>query len=509
VTDRYLDALLLSALTAPGAATSSSAGRIIGQLLGVAATAGDGDAIAPYLTAMPGQPSTFEVHRYRPGETQPTIVAANLNAADAVRLAMLPLPEDAAGVEVISRDGSGLLRCAVVKAAKGQLEYLFPAADSFDGNQDHVARAHRLWLDTLASWSAHAQVAANGRSDNGAGLTADDLHSAADLHSAGLSLDNLGRSGDSPGRSGEIPAGTALVPVPTQSVATSRDNGPAGQVGSGSAQDVLEAVRSSLANMTVEVDLQEVEDLIRRTVAEGPPIATPRDVARVLAKVVPTANDIADQVAVKVVEKLADKLADQMAATVSSALRNSISGTQLAVASPAGAAVATSSHDRRLVSALLEAMERLATEMHDVRDQVRKSRTQLDTFEGRLSRFGQSDRALETLRDALTGDLDRLGQRLEQQIKEAADSGEPVPDGEQIANLSRRLRRSSIYLDRVLGRLDQLISHQAVGGPPGNGTTTRYTPSDADADTDTLLDDDEDLGPTRFAVRTTPAEPKR
>jgi small-conductance mechanosensitive channel len=278
-----------------------------------------------------------------------------------------------------------------------------------------------------------------------------------------------------------------------------------GSLGGGNAQDVLEAVRSSLANMTVEVDLQEVEDLIRRTVAEGPPIATPRDVARVLAKLVPTANDIADQVAVKVVEKMADKLADQMAATVSSALSSTISSTQLVAASPAGAANATSGHDRRLVSALLEAMERLATEMHDVRDQVRKSRTQLDTFEGRLNRLGQSDRGLETLRDALTGDLDRLGQRLEQQIKEAADSGEPVPDGEQIANLSRRLRRSSIYLDRVLGRLDQLISHQAIGGPPGNGTTSPYTASDAGA----LIDDDDDLGPTRFAVRNTPAEPQR
>jgi hypothetical protein len=506
VTDRYLDSLLLSALTAPGAATSSSAGRIIGQLLGVAATAGDGDAIAPYLTAMPGQPSTFEVHRYRPGETQPTVVAANLNAADAVRLAMLPLPEDAAGVEVISRDGSGLLRCAVVKAAKGQLEYLFPAADSFDGNHDHVARAHRLWLDTLTSWSAHAQApqpSPNGRSDNGRSL--DDL--------------DVGRFGTGAidTASTDTPPGTALIPVPPQPVAPStRDTrpvpvsqaGPMGPVGVGNAQEMLEAVRSSLANMTVEVDLQEVEDLIRRTVAEGPPIATPRDVARVLAKVVPTANDIADQVAVKVVEQLADKLADQMAATVSNALTSTISSTQLAVASPTGAAAATSAHDRRLVSALLEAMERLATEMHDVRDQVRKSRTQLDTFEGRLNRVGQSDRGFETLREALSGDLDRLGQRLEQQIKEAADGGEGAPDSEQIANLSRRLRRSSINLDRVLGRLDQVISHPAVGGSPGsggNGGIAQYSPSDAEA----LIDDEGDLGPTRFAVRNTPAEPKR
>src|SRR5207302_9434634 len=124
---------------------SPSAGRIIGQLVGVAATAGDGDAIAPYLTAMPGRPSTFEVHRYRPGETQPTILASKLDAADAVQLAMLPLPEDAAGVEVISREESGLLRCSVVKASNGQLEYLFPGADSFDGGQEDIRRAHRAW----------------------------------------------------------------------------------------------------------------------------------------------------------------------------------------------------------------------------------------------------------------------------------------------------------------------------------------------------------------------------
>jgi hypothetical protein len=424
VTDRYLDALLLDALTAPGATNSPSAGRIIGQLLGVAAAAGDGDAIAPYLTAFPGRPSNFEVHRYRPGETQPTVVAANLNAADAVRLAMLPLPEDAAGVEVISRDASGLLRCAVVKPSRGQLEYLFPAADSFDGNPSDVTQAHRQWIKTLASWSVRAHPGGDGQ----------DAQPARAAHRNGTPATD---------------ESTALVPVTPPAL-------PAVNGG----HDVLEVVRSALAQMTVEVDLQEVEDLIRRTVAEGPPMATPRDVARVLAKVVPSAGDIADAVAEKVA-----------AAITSSA----------SPASPAAAAVPASGADRRLVSALLEAMERLATEMHEVRDQVRKSRTQLDTVEARVNTLAETRSSIEHLRDALTGDLDRLGQRLEHQVKESLDRGESVPSGEQIANLSRRLRRSSIYLDRVLGRLDELVSYQ-TGGPPPNGTSRVAYPEAAELD---------------------------
>jgi hypothetical protein len=421
VTDRYLDALLLDALTAPGATSSPSAGRIIGQLLGVAAAAGDGDAIAPYLTAMPGRPSSFEVHRYRPGETQPTVVAANLNAADAVRLAMLPLPEDAAGVEVIGRDVSGLLRCAVVKPSRGHLEYLFPDADSFDGNPSDVTQAHRQWVKTLASWSVRAQPPSGAK----------DAHQAPPAQPA--HRNGTAGADDS----------TALVPVV-----------PPALPGVGGGHDVLEVVRSALAQMTVEVDLQEVEDLIRRTVAEGPPMAAPRDVARVLAKVVPSAKDIADAVAEKV------------------------AGT---VALPSPAAVPASGADRRLVSALLEAMERLATEMHEVRDQVRKSRTQLDTVEARVNTLGETRTSIEHLRDAITGDLDRLGQRLEQQMKESFDRGESVPSGEQIANLSRRLRRSSIYLDRVLGRLDELVSYQA-GGPPPNGNSRVAYPEPAELD---------------------------
>jgi septal ring factor EnvC (AmiA/AmiB activator) len=126
-------------------------------------------------------------------------------------------------------------------------------------------------------------------------------------------------------------------------------------------------------------------------------------------------------------------------------------------------------------------MERLATEMHEVRDQVRKSRTQLDTVEARVNTLAETRTSIEHLRDAITGDLDRLGQRLEQQMKESVDRGESVPSGDQIANLSRRLRRSSIYLDRVLGRLDELVSYQ-TGGPPPNGKSRVAYPEAAELD---------------------------
>ena len=86
MTDRYLDALLRVAVTAPGAESAGSVGRIIGQLLVLATTEGGSETVAPYLSALPGEPAIFEVRQFHSGDSEATVVAGGLDAGDAVRL---------------------------------------------------------------------------------------------------------------------------------------------------------------------------------------------------------------------------------------------------------------------------------------------------------------------------------------------------------------------------------------------------------------------------------------
>jgi hypothetical protein len=397
VTDRYLDTLLLAALSQPGAATSPAAGRAIAGLLTLAAADGNGGIMAPYLAAIPSRPTVFEVHRYGPGDTVPTVVASNLDAIEAVREALHPVPPDSAGIEVIGRDTGGVERCVLVKATKGELEFLFPERDAFDGPEAACSDAHRQWTQALSAWA-------------------------------------------------------------TRSAPESR----AVNVG----QEVIDAVRSSLAEMTVEVDLQEVEEIIRRSVATGPPVATPRDVAKVLSRLVPTSAEIAEQVTEKVAPLLA-----KSGSTVSTGSTGSTGSAGSSGSSGSSGSMAGTS-DRRLVSALLEAMERLAVDVHDVRDHVRRSGGQLDALEARVAAGGRFDEGIEQLRASLAIDLERVSKRLEEEIKDTVTNGQPFPTGEEIASLSRRLRRSGVYLDRLLQRLNELVDHESLEAGFSNGAVT-------------------------------------
>jgi hypothetical protein len=218
--------------------------------------------------------------------------------------------------------------------------------------------------------------------------------------------------------------------------------------------------------MTVEVDLQEVEEIIRRSVATGPPVATPRDVAKVLSRLVPTSAEIAEQVT----EKVAPLFAKSGPTVSTGSTVSTVSTGSTGSAGSSGSMAGTS--DRRLVSALLEAMERLAVDVHDVRDHVRRSGGQLDALEARVAAGGRFDEGIEQLRASLAIDLERVSKRLEEEIKDTVTNGQPFPTGEEIASLSRRLRRSGVYLDRLLQRLNELVDHESLEAGFSNGAVT-------------------------------------
>jgi len=441
VTAKYLDSVLRAALTAPGGPTDPSVSRFAGHLLVMAAAEGGSEVIEPFLTVIPGRPARYEVRQYRRSDLSVTVMASNLDAASAVRMAINPVPADAAGVEVVSRDDSGLGRCVLGKAGKGRLEFVFPVLDAFEGREEDRRLAHRQWLETLDAWAQKGK--------------------------------------------GAIAAGAAAA--------------------AGVPSEMIGAVQAALSQMTVEVDLHEVEDIIRRSVTQGSQPANASDIARHVASSLPKANELADAVAQKLAALLprsvtspvaaasqsassalkAEEIADMVTERVAALLPKLGPGTKLAediadVVSdkvrellPAGAPMAaepgSSGYDRRLGAAILKSLEGLTGELREVREQVRRSRAQLDaaTAQSANANPGQFQTTVERLRRSLSGDMDRLGHQLEHRLKGGSGGSgsagvNPAYD-EEFAALSDRLMRSSAHLDRMLVRLDEVLRPQIEG----------------------------------------------
>jgi hypothetical protein len=419
--------------------------RFAGHLLVMAAAEGGSEVIEPFLTVIPGRPARYEVRQYRRSDLSVTVMASNLDAASAVRMAINPVPADAAGVEVVSRDDSGLGRCVLGKAGKGRLEFVFPVLDAFEGREEERRLAHRQWLETLDAWAQKGK--------------------------------------------GAVSAGAAAA--------------------AGVPAEVIGAVQAALSQMTVEVDLHEVEDIIRRSVTEGSQPANAGDIARQLASALPKPNELADAVAQKVAallprsvtspvatpsqsaapavkaEEIADmvtermaallpklapgtKLADEIADVVSDKVRELLP----ASGAPMAAEPGSSGYDRRLGAAILKSLEGLTGELREIREQVRRSRAQLDaaTNQSANPNVGQFQTSVERLRRSLSGDMDRLGHQLESKLRGSSggpSTANPAYD-EEFAALSDRLMRSSAHLDRMLVRLDEVLRPQTDGNgsPP-------------------------------------------
>ena len=152
--DLFLEYLLRCALTAPGAETSPTAGRILARLLVVGAIEGGDELITPYLVPMPDGDATFEVRSYRPGDLVPTEVRDGLRAAAALKIALRSARDSDEGIEVVSRTESGLERCVLVRDSTGDFEFRFASPETLIGAPAECAAARRSWEATLAGWRA-------------------------------------------------------------------------------------------------------------------------------------------------------------------------------------------------------------------------------------------------------------------------------------------------------------------------------------------------------------------
>lgn len=546
-TDYFLQYLLRCALTAPGAATSPTAGRILARLLVVGAVEGGDELITPYLVPVPGTDATFEVRNYQPGDLVPTDVREGLRAAAALKIALRGARDSDDGIEVVSRTAFGLERCVLVRDSTGDFEFRFAGPETLIGEPDECLSARSAWTATLASWRAELSRAAGAEYDHpraqkseapalGSGSSRDDASGgrtgppedvprapSAQKRGAGWwvpsgDIDEVDRTAPPADLEGEglaqpkAPSDPALDPraptvgsliqgkAPYPSVETTPspvdtapwaievDEAPAetaeppaepaepGDLAAAQPPDrataavanrpasplpaddpLSSAIRDAIANLVVEVDLSQVEQLIRRVLDDDH-----REMVEPLAR----------RLSARLGESL-DRPDTQVFVDAMSELIPRPSDLAEAVAADVGALLSETVLRRRPGDAgggldafnLMVGMEQLQVRLDGMHDQLQKSAGLLQAMGDHLEAGDRRAAIAERITTSVDQEMQRLAGRIDEQVAALAASaggGSELADG--VARLTRKLRQSVAQFDRVLLRMDEMVD-QVGGGP--------------------------------------------
>jgi hypothetical protein len=107
---------------------------------------------------------------------------------------------------------------------------------------------------------------------------------------------------------------------------------------------------------------------------------------------------------------------------------------------------------------MIAAVEQLDVHMDGLRDEVRRSAALLTTFDERLEANDRRAATVERVSSSVEQEMQRLARRVDEQVAALAGSaggGSELADG--VARLTRKLRQSVAQLDRALVRLDALM----------------------------------------------------
>ncbi len=418
----FVDFVVRSAMTAAAADTDPAAGRILARLLAVVGAERGDEALAPYLAVIPGEASTFEVRVFRAGDLNPTTVTDEDGPIAALKTALHLARDSDGGIEVLSRHRSaGLERCVLVRDSTGELEFRFPRAETMIGDPRACSAALQAWETTFEEWR---------RGD-----------------------------GTEPPGGVEAPAGRQSDPMPGA-------DEPAGHDPRGANGDIAELLEGFFSNLTIEVDLGQIEQLVKRAIdVERQEIVQPvaDRVAEVIGPMlhapairpdapspqpptvivgVPTAREVAAVVSAEVGALLSETILGR---------HHGLSGDQL----PALRGVASS-------------IERLEVQLEGVRDELRRSSTVLIGIDDRLEANDRRAALAERVMTSVDGEMQRLAHRIDDQVTslvEGAEGGSELSDG--VARLTRKLRQSVAQLDRALLRLDELFERTGAEEPTG------------------------------------------
>lgn len=224
---RYLERLLHTAVAQSGAADNPNAGRVVTALLGLAMAQGGDQLIAFFLAPTPGEEATYELRRVSSsGDQGSSVLSDDLNAVAALRGAVRLGRDGVGGIQVAGRSTNGVERLALSRTTDGVLEYVFPSLDTYVGPPEAVETALRLWSEIFRRWEAEIEAPGVEIAPSEGGDLAYDSRRQAPLATAAVG------KGES---------------MPT-------------------AAEIADAIQSSLMQLTVDINLTEVEDLIRRTI---------------------------------------------------------------------------------------------------------------------------------------------------------------------------------------------------------------------------------------------------
>ncbi|MGH9123192.1 MAG: hypothetical protein ACRDZ8_00470 [Acidimicrobiales bacterium] len=571
-TDYFLEYLLRCALTAPGAQTSPTAGRILARLLVVGAVEYGDTLVTPYLVPVPGDDATFEVRAYQPGDLVPTDVREGLPAAAALKIALRSARESDDGIEVVSRNSDGVERCVLVRDSTGDFEFRFAGPETLVGDTSECAAAKAQWEATLARWRESTpigsapggrlratvatasrpvawprdgderaddalrtvgtrepppdagwwmpggaaggtaggyQPVATGGVEEASGSVAE-AAAASEVVPVAPLAEEIG-VGPPPAGGTEgfdaaarvAPAGSAPVtPVGAEASSGSRpydgaagspnpvlgvDAPPRGAPGVGGPslaagygvdapgrypegflasavsapgdEDALTAaVREAIANLVVEVDLSQVEQLLRR-VLEDDHREMVEPLARRLSARIGEALDRPDptvfaQVLAQVVPHPVD-LAEAVAADVGALLSETILRRRTG---DSGAGMDTFN--------LMVGIEQLQVRLDGLQDQLQRSAGLLEAMTDHLEAGDRRAAIAERVATSIDQEMQRLANRIDEQVAAiiaTSGGGSDATDG--VARLTRKLRQSVAQFDRVLERMDAAfeLPESAVG----------------------------------------------
>ncbi|HEX3541946.1 MAG TPA: hypothetical protein VHT75_16045 [Acidimicrobiales bacterium] len=303
----------------------------------------------------------------------------------------------------------------------------------------------------IATASAPVTVPADDGEDRPVAASGRDAPPAQDARTSG----DAGPAGDARDTEelsvrGDTTAGPAVPPAPeARAWATV-----GAELGSASLEA---AIQQAIGNLVVEVDLGQVEQLIRR-VLDDDRREMVEPLARRLSARIGESLDLPDTRALVDAVSLVLPRPGELAG---------------AVASDVGALLSETVLRRRPGElgggidgpTLLAALEHLSVRVDGLEDQFHHTATLLKAMGEHLAAGDRRAATAERITISVDHEMQRLANRIDEQVAALASSaggGSELSDG--VARLTRKLRQSVAELDRARERLDQLVDQVAGEG---------------------------------------------
>ncbi|MHB1534546.1 MAG: hypothetical protein ACYC1D_08045 [Acidimicrobiales bacterium] len=424
--------LLATAASAAAAADDPRTARVIAFMLGSLAAEGYVGAVRSFLAPDPHDLPTFEVRTFQRGDISPAHERSGLDVCTALREASRLAEGDADLVEIVALGAGDLRRRVLERRQRESFHYLFPELGTYEGDEGRRNRA-------VAHWEAVINAPA---------APSPEAHPSEDCPTGAFP---------------PVEAPLSSDPRTVLDVATSAPpKSPVAQ------ESVSQAVREALGDVTVEVDLGALEEVVssalQRAIEEATTLAERTATPRALpaaAEPDPSAR----------LERLLPELTERVAAVVDDRLQavpSRDSGTEAPTARQIADLIAAQLRATRPApqremattgdspggwvaqATLVAAAEQLHLQFETFNDRVRSSSRSLEALADELT---ARERAAATYTDrlaqSLNAGMDRLGRRVDARLDDLRAASSNDRTTAELARLIERLTDALQDLERI------------------------------------------------------------